>query len=158
MNVTTTLTRMTGTTQYTAKDAISDNDTTPSVFKVLDVTGKNGGAGIIRGITLVNSVNTVTAAAFNLLILRNTYTALEDNLIVDLSDAEAATTIAGVSFLSTDAQALSLNKVWTKTNLDIPFVCEAASNDLYLVLVAADAYSPASAEVFTFTFLIERPN
>lgn len=158
VNVTKQIVRMTGTTPYTAGDAINTLDAAPAVLSIANVVEQVGGGGIIRGATLVKSTNTLTLAAFRVLLLRNTYTALEDNLIVDLSDAEARSIIAGIDFPAADGLALSLNAVWSKTNLDIPFVCEEGGTSLYLVLLAGDAYVPASAEVFDLTLLIERPS
>lgn len=156
-NVTTTFTRPSNTDIYAANDAVSDSTSAPTVLTLANAAYRSGGAGIIRGITMVKSTATVTLAAFSILILRTTFTGLEDNAAVDLSDAEARTIIAGVSFPAADALALGLNAVWSKTNLDIPFVCEAGGTSLYLVVRADDTYTPASAERFDLTFLIERP-
>lgn len=156
-NVTCQLTRETDTTQYAAKDAISDDDTAPTVFKVSNLAAKNGGAGIIRGITLVKSTSTLTAASFNLELFTTTFTALEDNAIVDITDTEARTSIAVIPFTAVSGVAYSLNARWTNTNLDIPFVCASGDSALYLVFSAAEAYTPANAEVFDFKFLVECP-
>lgn len=155
--VTCTVTRPNDSNAYIANDAISSSTSAPAVITLSDATTENGRGGIIRGCTLVKSTATATDAAFTVLLLRTTYTALEDNAAVDLSDAEALTIIGGISFAEADILALANNAVWCKTNLDLPFVCETASNDLYVVLRADDTYGPGASEVFALKFLIEYP-
>src|SRR3990167_6228484 len=156
-NVTTSVTRPADTTAYAANDAISDSTSAPTVLTLAGVAQENKHGGIIRGCTLVKSTSTTTLASFSVLVLRTTFTALEDNAAVDLTDAEALTMIGGFAFAAADWLALTNNAVWNKTNLDLPFVCQSTSDDLYLVLRADAGYTPASAEVFSLALLIEWP-
>lgn len=155
-NVTVAVTRPNDTTQYAVNDALSSSTSAPAVATLSGVVSSNGGAGIVRGATLVKSGTATTDAALTVLLLRNTFTGLEDNAAVDLSDAEARTIIGGFSFAEADALALGANVVWCKTNLDIPFVCESTSDDLYVVFRWDDTYTPAAQERFDLTLLIER--
>ena len=157
-NVTVQVTRPADTTQYSANDAISDSTSAPTVLTLAGVAPDNGYGGIIRGCSLVKSTNTLTAAAFSVHLFRNTFTGLEDNAAVDLTDPEARTYIGGFAFAAADGLALGLNAIWSKTNLDIPFVCESTSDDLYVVLRSDSTYTPASAEIFDLIFLVEWPS
>lgn len=156
VNVTVQVTRPANTTAYASGDALSDSTSAPTVLTLAGAAEENGHGGMIRGLTVVKSGTATTSAAFSILLFRNTFTALEDNAAADPSDAESRTIIAGIALLEADALALGNNVVWSKTNLDIPFVCESTSDDLYLAVVWNAAYTPASGEVFDFIFLIER--
>lgn len=154
-NVTCQVTRPNDTNAYTAGDSLADSTSAPTVLTLADVAEKDGWAGVIRGLTVAKSTATTTSCSFNVLLFRNTFTAANDNAAFSPSDAQARTMIAGVNFLAADAQALALNAVWSRTNLDIPFVCESTSNDLYVAVVWTAAYTPAASEIFDFTFLVE---
>lgn len=156
-DITESITRPADTTAYASNDALSDSTSAPTVAKVNAAAQSNGRAGVLKSLVITKSTATTTSCAFQLILLQNTYTALEDNAAVDLSDAEANTIVGMVDVAAADWVALANNAVWNNTNLDLPFVCEAASDDLYFLVRWSAAYTPASAEVFQFRFGIVCP-
>lgn len=150
------LERPADTDNYTAKDAISDATSDPSNLE-WDLGVGNWG-GRIRSITFMKSGTGTTGLGFRLYMFSAEPTAVEDNAAWDPSDTDLGEGMlpgGGIDFADGDEdQNASTNIHWAATNLDIPFVTDAAGK-LYGHLVATGTYNPASAERFYIKLGVE---
>lgn len=162
--------RPANTTTYAIGDAWSDSDAAPTVPSF--AAGRiNGGTGRITGLKVICSANqarqtpALPLPAFQVLVLDTTFTALEDNTAVDLSDAEAARLVA-IFDVTTGDWIESNPGVGALGNLmaNVPplmlnppvFACLAGSQDLYIAIRMTNAYTPTSGEVLTLIFDAEQ--
>ena len=155
ITVTATFTRPADTTAYTANDAMSDSTSAPTVLEFNFNGQQITGAARIKSVTLIKSAPGVTNADFTLMLYDMTIAALADNAAFDTSDAEAATCVGFVKFANADAEVSTLNAVWSEKNVDLAFHCANDSTTLYAAMVARGAWTPTSAEVFTFRICAE---
>ncbi len=148
------ITRPSDTTQYTAGDGISDATTTATAagYFTLDFGNENGGGMTLVDFTLHKSDHDVTTATFWLLLFDTVpaLTGFDDNAALAITDAEMLNCKGSVIFAAADWINVitgDIQTVW-KTMGYVPL---STDNKLYGILVAGDAYTPASAEVFTLT-------
>ena len=152
-----TFTRPSNTTQYTAGDAVSDDATTPTAATFalatdLSVVGSAGGK--IRAVTLHKSDQDLTAASFRILFFDTQPAAAgwEDNAAIAITDAEFKRCIGFVDLTTgTDGVSVVTGDLFCKSNLDLSYRYVTGTSPIYVVIVATDTYTPASAEVFTLT-------
>lgn len=152
-------TRLANADIYADGDGMSDHATTPTVQSLLIPSAYGTASGNIRSVSLVKSDQDLVAAKFDIYIFDTTIVpaGFNDNAAIAITDAEWRTMIPGGAFRFevADGQGVVTSDVWAKTNLDIPFRCASGSKTLYWVMVARDAYTPASAEVFSLRLGIE---
>lgn len=154
-------TRPADTTQYSAGDAVSDEDTTTATaatFVLPNMGAMAGMGGVIHSVTLHKTDQDQTGADFDIYFFKGPVagTGFEDNAAIAITDAEWQTCVGWVRFVaSTDAVSVVTGDLYTKTNLDLPYECGTDTTTvvapLYFVVVARGTYTPASAEVFTMT-------
>ena len=144
-------TRLANTTPYTAGDTISDHGTTPT--KVLTFSAMSKGdsrGGKITGGLLISDNANVTNAAFDLYLFDTTVAVagFKDNLTCAVTDAEFKTAIGLVSFAAAGTLTVITGSVSTSEST-FSYSLPAGSKDIYGVLIARGAYTPASGEVLT---------
>lgn len=148
-----TFTRPSDTTQYSAGDGVSDATTTATAATfVLPSMAHVGMGGIIKSVMLHKSDDDLTGADFDIYFFdtQPVATGWDDNAALAITDAEWKNCIGFVALTgSSDGRSVTTGNVYNKTNLDLPYECVAASNSLYVVVVARGTYTPASGEVFT---------
>lgn len=152
------ITRPADTSPYAAGDAWSDSATTPTVPSF--AAGRvNGGTGYITGLRVICSANQSEKPALQVLVLDTTFTALEDNTAVDLSDAEAARLVGVFDvvpaewIVSNPGAGANGNLVAKAQSIEpCAFVCLAGSQNLYVVVRMMNIYTPTAAEVLTLIF------
>jgi len=146
------LARPADTTPYADGDAVSDSTTAPTILS-WDLARIVGGGGVIMSAMLHKSAATLTAAAFDLYLFDAEPAAagFKDNAQLAITDAEWADCIGGVSFASADGRSVVTGAIWDSSVLDKPFVAAPTVKTIYGVLVARDAYTPASGETLTVT-------
>jgi hypothetical protein len=163
VSIQTDWTRPADTSIYAAGDAVTDSTSSPTTLTFTGCAKVNGGSGVIIAATMSDSFNQTTKGDFNLFIFDTTYTADNDNAVFTPTDAELKTCrgvisfSAGLNFVG-DATSGSGGNLFYPGALarPIPFTCGAASTSLFGGLVARNAYTPGSAEVFTITLQIEQ--
>lgn len=151
-----TFTRPADTTAYTSGDVVNNSTSAPVIM-----TFPNAGSGegaIIQTATLFSSANQATKLAGELWLFDTAMTMDNDNAVFTPTDAESLTLIAVIAFPASawvvgDATSgASGNALCNAQQLYIPFrtVLGATPDpNIYGVLVARNAYTPVSAEVFT---------
>jgi hypothetical protein len=152
------ITRPADTAPYANGDAWSSSTTVPAVPSVA-VGRVTGGTGQIIGMKAICSANQSTKPAVRALVFDTTFTALEDNAAVDLSDAEAARLVGifdvvPAEWVVTNAAAGASGNLAAKAQSIEPcaFACLAGSQNLYVAVQMLNAYTPTSEEILTLIF------
>jgi hypothetical protein len=141
---------------YTAGDAISDNATTPTSagYFALDFATQTQGYGsvVLTDFTLHKSDHDVTAASFWLLLFTTApaFAGWEDNAALAITDAEMKECKGVVSFAAADWANVITGDIQTVSKT-IGIVFGSSQTTVYGILVAGDAYTPSSGEIFTLT-------
>lgn len=158
---TASFTRPSDTTQYSAGDAVSDEDTTTATaatFVLPNMGAMAGMGGVIHSVTLHKTDQDQTGADFDIYFFKSAVagTGFEDNAAIAITDAEWQTCVGFVSLTAlNDVVSVANGDLYCRSNLDLPYECGADAGavvaPLYFVIVARGTYTPASAEVFTLT-------
>lgn len=146
LDVQTTVTRPSNTTQYTANDAWANSTTVPTAggFTFSNAAAASGGSGIITDAVIVSSAASTLQG--EIWLFDQAVTAINDADPFLLSDADALFYLGKIAF--TLAVEATNNSVAHVKNLDIGFHCVGTANLRYLIKVI-NAYTPASAETLT---------
>ena len=158
--VSVTKTRPADTTAYAAGDVISESTSAGSVWTFADVVHTDGGGGrIVRAAFLDDDTGHTNQVA--LLLFSVTVTgALNDNgantspLLADSDNF-----IGSIDFDASKDYGTGFSfAVATEGNskLPLPFRCEGGDKDIYGVLVAVDALTPSSGEIFRINLQIDQ--
>lgn len=157
--ISTGFTRPANTTAYAAGDVVCDSTSAPTILTFSDIGRYNGDSGLIIGAHMVDSVNQAVKGDFDLLLFDATITMDNDNAAFTPTDAEMLDCIGVIKFLASNAingdAAANLIYMAQLYN-SIVYQCGSSLPDLYGVLVARNAYTPASAEVFTIGLRVVR--
>lgn len=149
-------TRPSDTTAYTIADLVANSTTAGSVTPLTFSTAKMIGQGYIQSVRLQKSNNTATNANFTLHLFTAAPTVTNgdngafaiDTALNHIGTVACDMTTGGVSGTA------GLSKVFSITNglmFDLTVGSTPQNRKLYGLLVAAAAYTPASAEVFYAT-------
>lgn len=142
-------TRPANTTAYASGDAMSSDATAPAAIAL--ACGRLAGLGGVITHAMVLSSVAGTAAALELYLFDTALAAasFQDNAAVAVTDAELLRLQAVVAFASADSVTVGANRVLGRSDVGKVFKCAAGDTNLYAVLVARGAYTPASGEVIT---------
>lgn len=147
--LTASYTRPADTTQYTANDALAESTSAPTALSF-----GSAGFGWIVGARCVDSNNATTLPQLRLYIFYGSPTAVNDNAAFTLSDANLRACIAVLNFnvfvAGDDTSGTGGNAI-SMTAID-PV---ATTGPLYGLVKVLNAYTPISAEVFTFSLDID---
>jgi len=145
-------TRPADTTAYTAGDAINDSTSAPTVFTFNECVRFEGGSGVIARVMIDDSAAQSTKLSAELWLFDTTYTPDNDNAAITPTDAEMQTVVAVIpvstSYVGDATSGAGGNVLLTSGVVNVPFKCASGSKALYGMLVARNAYTPVSAEVF----------
>lgn len=141
-------TRPSDTTAYAAGDVICNSTSAPTILE-FSVGQRNGATGVILRGTLIDSASEATALSAELWLFDTTITMDNDNAAFTPTDAEMKTLVGVLSFTSRKVGTASDNCEFRSDESNIPFACTSGTRKLYGVLVARNAYTPVSGEVFT---------
>lgn len=144
-----TLTRPANTTAYAAGDEVTDVG--GAILTFSGCARLAGGSGILDSITIIDGANAATDPQLDAFVFDTTSTPQADNAAFAPSDAVMNTLVGAVSMgtaIAGDSGA-SGNLLFQQRNLCLPFVCGPGSTSLFARLVARNAYTPTSGEVFT---------
>jgi hypothetical protein len=158
------ITRPADTTAYAAGDAVSNSTSAPTAISAADVVDVNGGSGRIVEIALETNNATVTNGTFRVYVFNTSFTPNNDNAASDKVHANRAYLQGYADLPLLTADGASAGSAVTRVNESVAggddgvpmhFVCASGDNDLYIVLVATGAYTPASGQVFDIALTIE---
>jgi hypothetical protein len=146
---TASFTRPSNTTAYTAGQVVADSTTAATVRQFSNCSRTNGNTGLIVTCVITDSAKQTTLPQFNLWLFNASPTVQNDAAAF----APSATDLLNlVAILPVSAfYGASANGALVANGLNQPFKCASGSTTLYGVLVAANAYTPVSAEVFNIT-------
>jgi len=150
--VTATKTRPADTTAYSAGDVISESTSAGTTWTFDAVVHSNGGGGkITRAVVL--SDDTGNTNQMSLLLFSVTPTsALDDNgANTGPLAADADNFIGEIAFDAMKDLGTGFSYAVATTGnskLDLPFRCEAGDDAIYGILVAIDALTPTSGQIF----------
>jgi hypothetical protein len=164
------MTRPADTAVYASGDAVTTSTSAPVVMTFANVGRFNAGGGMVMAAMLLSSSNQGTKPDLELWLFNASPAPDNDNAAFTPTDAELATLQGVIEFKGVtksyvgDATAGAGGNVMipgtqggtTWPGLQIPFVCGAAATSLYGLLVARNAYTPTSAEIFTVMLQIEQ--
>lgn len=142
------ITRPSDTTAYTAKDAVSDSTSAPTVLTFANLARVNAGSGyIVKGRLMTNqSTNT---ARFRLHLFHTSPTAINDNSPYTLLWANRANRLGYLDFASCQTEGSGSDAASALNDtVRLPFVCASGSRAVYGLLEAIDAFTPASGQLF----------
>lgn len=146
------ITRPADTTAYADGDVVADSTSAAAVLKFHGVCGDGEGA-IIRSATLSSSVLPGTKLSADLWLFHTAPTSYgNDNAAFALSDADVLNCVGVIALDGTVAaniKAGTLNYIVVNQGLALAVKGLTTDRALYGVLVARNAYTPASAEVLT---------
>jgi len=145
-SATASITRPENTTAYAIGDAVS-NSTSAAVAMSFKVGNSNHERAVITKVQVISDVKAATLPMFNLWLFRETVVATNDNAALSVTDASVQT---GPSVIALNTQwYTAINSIVEATNIQVPVILERADMNLYGLLQATNAYTPASAEVLT---------
>lgn len=154
-----TITRPADTTAYATGDVVADSTSAAAILKFSGCCG-DGGGGVIRSAMFASSIVPGTKLSADLFLFSVAPTAYgNDNEAFALSDADLLNCVGVISLDGTTAANVkvgTLNCVVMSAALAMPFKGSLGDKTLYGVLVARNAYTPASSEVLTIKLGIER--
>jgi hypothetical protein len=146
-------TRPADTTQYTAGDVVSDDDTTPTRLTFTDALRNAGGSGVIVNASMIVGSNQATAGDYELWVFDAAPTAMEDNAAFDPSDAEMQSVVARLVFdtavvgdATSGADGNQYYEAATVSN-----VVESADGNLYGIVVVRNSYTPIASDLYSLT-------
>lgn len=144
------ITRPADTVAYAVGDAISDSTTAPTAggFTVSNAGRQSGGSCIITDVCVASSNDPATRLAGEIFIFDTSVTNINDNAVFAVSDTEIKTCVGVIPFSLFDAGNNGFAHV---SGLNILATCSGSAN-LRFLLRARNAYTPANAEVLSFTF------
>ena len=156
-----TMTRASNTTTYTANTAVCLNtSTTACVPMTVSLATTNAGKGLINRVLLLKSSATTTNASFNIWFYSTTPTTTsiyDDTAYVGPFKADVPYYIGSATCSTANVTTDGSAGVWFECTLNnpntggaIPFQAATGSTNISAMLEVTAAYAPASAETFTF--------
>ena len=141
-------TRPADTTAYTAKDAVSNSTSAPTVLTFTNLARVNAGSGYIVKARLITNQSTCIAR-FRLHLFHTAPTAINDNAAYTLLYTNAAIRLGYIDFPACQTEGSGSDAANAQNDtVRLAFVCAAASRTIYGVLETIDAFTPASAQQF----------
>jgi hypothetical protein len=135
------------TAAYATGDSLSAAD-----LDFTDVVDNNGGSGRVKKLIVVD--NDAQAGPLELWLFTAAVSPAAANAAHSITDGEAATCVGVISVVAANYFASALNAV-AHVDVDLPFVCASAANDLFGVIVSR-SNKTYTASGLTFKLLVER--
>lgn len=147
-------TRPADTNVYAIGDAVNNSTTAPTILTFPNVVPFKGGQGEILQLTMIDSAAQTLKPDFKLWLFDAAVTMQNDNAAWAISDADMKKYVALFSFEEANFIVAAANGFSPGFGNGF-FQCAPASQDLFGVVVANNAYIPISAEEFTFRMLVK---
>lgn len=144
-------------TQYTALDVVTDAVGSPNYLTFANVTEAFGGSGYLTKALAMTDLKTATAR-FRLHLFHTPPSAIADNSPYLLLYANRAKRVGYIDLpaFATEDSSNSTAAYASVLDLRLPFVCAAASHDLYGVVESLSTWTPANAQKFYFELTVDR--
>lgn len=144
------VTRPADTTAYAIGDAISNSTSSPTSggFTITNAGRASGGSCLITDVCVMTSADPATRLSGEIWIFDTSVTNINDNTAFAVSDTEIKTCCGVIPFTLIDAGNNGYAHI---TGINMLATCSGTAN-LRFLLRARNAYTPANAEVFSFTF------
>lgn len=145
--------RTTDTATYAAGDVINNSTSAGTIYTFTGAAKATGGSGVINRVFIDDSFNQTLPLQCELWLFSAAPAAQNDNAAFAPTDAESATVVAIIPFISGQAYVANSgsgtggNQTLDSGIVNMAFVCNADAN-LYGQLVARNAFVPGSAEKF----------
>ena len=136
------------TTQYSAGDVIGDSLTVANLQRFNNIVRQPGAGGIIQSAILVDSVAAATKPDSELYLFDQPITTQVDNAVWAPTDTDMLSCIGVIPFPVGAFKTCGANGIIAVTGIGLAFSCKSPDTNLYGILVARNAYTPASVEVF----------
>lgn len=144
------LTRPANTDAYVAEDAISDSTTAPSPVVFSGVGRTPGGSGYITKAIMQTSQTTFTGR-LRLHLFNAAPTAINDNAAASIPDLDHRGTYLGkIDFPAGNLEGSADSAYAEVDDIVKSFVCAAGQKDIWGLVETLDAFTPASAQTFSF--------
>lgn len=134
------VTRPANVTAYAVNDALADTTPTAGGFTFTGAGRASGGSGIITDLLVSFDDDAATPLQGELFIYDQAVTAIADNAVFAVSDAEARTTVAQIPFSLSDIGNQGFAHV---QNLSIGYTCVGTANLRFLIRVK-NVYTPTA--------------
>lgn len=148
-------TRPANTTAYAAGDVVNGDGVLVPVT-VSAAARSNGGGGVIESVGLLTNNVTVTNGTFRVHFFNASHATAADNAAFASLYANRATYVGFADLTILVADSASATAAAVNVDVNLPFQCASSGDDLYAVVVATAAYTPASAQVFQLTVAVRR--
>jgi hypothetical protein len=134
---------------YSAGDAWSDSTSAPTAggFTFSGVARISGGATLLTDMMVTSSIAS-SALQVTILIFNQAVTAVNDNAVYAITDAEAKTMVAQIPANLANGYPSSNNSTVHIQNINCMCTCVGTADLRFLIRVNA-AYTPASGEVLS---------
>lgn len=149
------VTRPANTTAYAAGDVVNGDGVTVPVT-LTAAARKDGGGGVIESVGLLTNNVTVTNGTFRVHFFNASHTIAADNAAFASLYANRAAYIGFADLTILVADSASATAAAVNVDVNLPFQCASGSDDLYAVIVATGAYTPASGQVVQLTVAVRR--
>ena len=136
------------TTQYSAGDVVGDSLTVANLQRFNGMARYNGGGGIIQSAILVDSVAAATKLDSVLYLFDAPIVTQVDNAVWAPTDTDMLSCVGKIPFPTGAFDVCGANGIIAVTGIGLAFSCRPNDQNLYGILVARNAYTPASIEVF----------
>ncbi len=150
LNPQVSVTRPANTTQYAAGEVVGHE-----TGDALEFFSES--SGVIKAVVLIDSAAEATKPELDLFLFAAEPTVANDNAAFAPTDAQMKDLVAVFSFVGTSGTNFKTgatgNGAMQQTGFEIAYA--APERKLYGVLVARNAYTPVSAEVFTVKLTIQ---
>jgi hypothetical protein len=153
--VTASYTRPADTTAYTAGDVLADSTSSATILTFANVARANGLGFLVDGVTVAYSGAPATKPDLELWLFDTSITMQQDNAIFNPADADVAkclgvVPLSGSGAIIASPLANSGNMVQHIATIVKSRAAAAATTSIFGVVVVRSAYTPTSAESFTF--------
>lgn len=149
-----TFAKASGTTAYSIGDVVGPAPTAVPILE--DCARINGGTGLINYLRLSSDNATVTNAAFRVYVFQSSPVAIDDNAVMTRENTDKLALVGYIDLtLTTEGGGSDMKDAFTDM-IRWPFKCALDSRDLYAMVVAKAAYTPASIEQMTVVVGVDR--
>jgi hypothetical protein len=161
VRVSANFTRPNDSSPYAAQDEVSNNTVQGSAAALTfsNVVAANGNTGYIVKATLrvtsIPATASATNAVFRLWIFDTAPTMVGDNVAWPLLTAELAKALGFVDFSLVTEGTGSTALYGLDDGLRLPFQCDAASKNLYGLILAKAGYTPTAQSIWTVHLMAE---
>jgi hypothetical protein len=127
---------------------VADSTTTASILRFKGAARGVGMGGIIQSALLIDSVAAATKPDLEMYIFTQPPAMQADNAAWNPTDAEMLFCIGVIAFPLGSFKTAGANGIIEPSNPGQAFTCDPALTDIFGILVARNAYTPSSGEIF----------